>query len=97
MVGKVLAHYQILDKLGEGGMGVVYRALDTKLNRPAAIKFLSQDVADATARRRFQQEARMASSALVLRRKLYPLRRRPVGEIDPIEGSYSRWAALPII
>ena len=43
-------------------MGVVYRALDTKLNRPVAVKFLSKDVADATARRRFQQEARMASS-----------------------------------
>ena len=62
MVGKVIAQYQILDKLGEGGMGVVYRALDTKLNRPVAVKFLSEEVADATARRRFQQEARTASS-----------------------------------
>src|SRR5688572_29080553 len=43
-------------------MGVVYRALDTKLNRPVAIKFLSDDLADAAARRRFQQEAQMASS-----------------------------------
>ena len=43
-------------------MGVVYRALDTKLNRPVAVKFLSDDVADAGGRRRFQREAQMASS-----------------------------------
>src|SRR2546427_6536069 len=43
-------------------MGTVYRALDTKLNRPVAIKFLSADLADAAARRRFQREAQMASS-----------------------------------
>src|SRR5512134_2078305 len=43
-------------------MGVVYRGLDTKLNRPVAIKFLSDDLADADARRRFQREAQMASS-----------------------------------
>jgi serine/threonine protein kinase len=48
--------------IGEGGMGTVYRAQDTKLNRPVAIKFLSDDLADAGARRRFQQEARMASA-----------------------------------
>src|SRR5215208_2522853 len=43
-------------------MGVVYKALDTKLNRPAAIKFLSNELADAPARRRFQMEAQTASS-----------------------------------
>ncbi len=48
--------------MGEGGMGVVYRALDTKLNRPVAIKFLSNEFADAAARHRFQREAQTASS-----------------------------------
>ena len=54
--------YRIESSLGQGGMGVVYRALDTKLNRPVAIKFLSDDLADAAARRRFQREAQTASS-----------------------------------
>ena len=43
-------------------MGTVYRALDSKLNRPVAIKVLSNELADADARRRFQREAQMASS-----------------------------------
>ena len=43
-------------------MGVVYRALDTKLNRPVAVKFLFDELADEAARRRFQREAQMASS-----------------------------------
>ena len=54
--------YRIDGIIGEGGMGVVYRAFDTKLNRPAAIKLLSDDIADAAARRRFQREAQTVSS-----------------------------------
>ena len=54
--------YRIEAPLGEGGMGMVYRALDTKLNRPVAIKVLSDHLADAPARRRFQQEAHPWSS-----------------------------------
>ena len=54
--------YRLESRIGEGGMGSVYLALDTKLNRPVAMKFLSDDVADAAARRRFQREAQMVSS-----------------------------------
>ncbi|HEV8144900.1 MAG TPA: protein kinase [Bryobacteraceae bacterium] len=61
-VGDKLGPYEILALIGAGGMGVVYRAWDTKLGRPVAIKVLSQELADATARRRFQREAQMASS-----------------------------------
>ena len=60
--GFELGHYKIESLLGEGGMGVVYRALDTRLNRPVAIKVLSNDLADPAARRRFQREAQMASA-----------------------------------
>jgi serine/threonine protein kinase len=63
MIGQVLGHYRIEAKLGEGGMGVVYRASDTHLDRPVAIKILR---ADATAsperKRRFVQEAKAASA-----------------------------------
>jgi serine/threonine protein kinase len=60
--GTQVGSYRVEFQLGEGGMGTVYRALDTKLNRPVAIKVLSDDLADAAARRRFQREAQMASS-----------------------------------
>src|SRR5689334_2441597 len=60
--GTQIGAYRIESKLGEGGMGAVYRALDVKLNRPVAVKVLSDELADAAARRRFQREAQMASS-----------------------------------
>ena len=62
LTGLRLGVYEVQVPLGAGGMGVVYRALDTNLNRPVAIKFLSDEVADHGARRRFQREAQTASS-----------------------------------
>src|SRR5512147_1308493 len=62
MVGQRLGQYEVTAVLGKGGIGVVHRAHDTKLNRPVAIKLLSEELADASARRRFQREAQLASS-----------------------------------
>jgi serine/threonine protein kinase len=62
MIGETISHYRIEEKLGEGGMGVVYRARDLNLSRSAAVKFLSSEIASEERRRRFQQEAQTASS-----------------------------------
>ena len=63
MVGRKLSHYEILARIGEGGMGVVYKARDTRLDRAAAIKILgSAATATAEQRQRFTQEAKAASA-----------------------------------
>jgi len=63
MIGKTISHYRIIEKLGAGGMGEVYRARDERLGRDVAIKLLSPELAaDLEQRRRFEQEVRAAAA-----------------------------------
>ena len=82
MVGQTISHYRIVEKLGEGGMGVVYKAEDTRLDRTVALKFLAHRALDDEQKARFVHEAK-ATGGFELSKDLHDLRPRCRGGLNP--------------
>ena len=98
MIGQSIAHYKILEKLGAGGMGEVYLAEDTKLNRKVALKFLSERLsADPEFKARFHHEAQAAASLdhpnIVTIHELG----EHEGCIVNVNGAHLRWSTAALI
>jgi len=101
MIGKTISHYKILEKIGEGGMGEVYKAEDTKLKRTIALKFLPRELTrDQEARDRFLKEAQAAAALDHLKVKLLAsekaaIEKRPTDDLEAynlyIKGLYFNW------
>ena len=86
MIGRTLSHYEIREELSRGGMGVVYRAVDTKLDRDVALKVLPPElVADEGRLRRFVQEAKAAAS-------IHHPHVATIHEIDEADGVHSSFS-----
>ena len=91
MLGTTISHYKILEKIGEGGMGTVYRALDTKLNRDVALKILPEQFASDSQRMgRFQREAEVLASLVRLAELLFLHDQRLYQEIGLVEEVIER-------
>ncbi len=73
MIGKTVSHYKFLEKLGEGGMGVVYKAEDTKLERTVASKFLSLASIGDGEKKRFKREAKAEVTVANIKSNQYEL------------------------